>query len=449
MVANSGVNTKKSQEFGDTFMDYMFAKADIEGYKRKQTYPAKTITFQVTEACNLKCSYCYQINKSNSALTLDKAKKFIDMLIKDSYNKDSYVYIEDTPAIVIDFIGGEPLLEIDLINDITEYFKYTTIKHKHIWSKNYMISIISNGVLYFKDEVQSYIERNKDKLSFSISLDGCKELHDMCRVFDNGRGSYDLAERACLDYMNRYNPLMSTKLTIAPENITWVYKAMLNLYDLGYEIINANCVYEEGWNENDAVVLYEEMKKVADFVIDNNLEHKLYISLFDENLFKPVPIEDNHNYCGTTGSMLSLAHTGDIYSCIRFMSSSLGDDVKPFAIGNIDDGIGKRVEHKDKIDILGEVTRRSQSTDKCYNCSVGGGCGHCTAYNYQKFGTPDKKATYICDMHKSRSLANVYYWNKVYQKNGENKRFKMYLSKEDALKYIDINEYDMLYQLQD
>ena len=45
------------------------------------------------------------------------------------------------------------------------------------------------------------------------------------------------------------------------------------------------------------------------------------------------------------------------------------------------------------------------------------------------FGTPDKRATFICWMHKARSLANVYYWNKLYNKNNNNKVFEMYLPK--------------------
>ena len=52
------------------------------------------------------------------------------------------------------------------------------------------------------------------------------------------------------------------------------------------------------------------------------------------------------------------------------------------------------------------------------------------------FGTPDKRATFICWMHKARSLANVYYWNKLYNKNNNNKVFEMYLPKEDALQIM-------------
>ena len=70
-----------------------------------------------------------------------------------------------------------------------------------------------------------------------------------------------------------------------------------------------------------------------------------------------------------------------------------------------------------------------------------------SAYNYQEFGTPNKRATYICEMHKARSLANVYYWNKYYQKNNIDKKFKMNCPKEWALKIISEDEYKMLLDL--
>ena len=63
---------------------------------------------------------------------------------------------------------------------------------------------------------------------------------------------------------------------------------------------------------------------------------------------------------------------------------------------------------------LEQITRRSQSTDECYNCPIASGCSWCSAYNYEIYGTPNKRTTFICPMHKARVLANIYYWNKTY-----------------------------------
>lgn len=98
------------------------------------------------------------------------------------------------------------------------------------------------------------------------------------------------------------------------------------------------------------------------------------------------------------------------------MESSLGADIKPLIIGNVIDGIATNTEEQERIKELKSITRSSQSPEKCMKCPVASGCSWCSAYNYQKFGTANKRATYICDMHKAASLANTYYWNKFYKK---------------------------------
>ena len=50
-------------------------------------------------------------------------------------------------------------------------------------------------------------------------------------------------------------------------------------------------------------------------------------------------------------------------------------------------------------------------------------------------------------MHKARSLANVYYWNKYYKKNNIDKHFKMHLPKNEALKFISEDEYNIYRKL--
>lgn len=443
------MNKIKRRSFNDSFVDYIEAFREFEGdsFDFTDCVKVKTITFQVTEACNLNCSYCYQINKSPNRMSFDTAKKFIDMLIEDSYKEDSYVYVKDTGSVIFEFIGGEPLLEIDLISKIVEYTTFKLAKEKHVWAKTFMISMISNGVNYFDDNVQVFIKKYNSKLSFSMSLDGCKELHDSCRVFYDGRGSYDMVEKACKHYMDNYNPKLGTKMTFAPENIGWTYQAFKNLIDIGYKVIFANPIYEGGWRKEDPLIFYNQLKDISDYILDNDLEEDIEITLFDDDLFDKKPSIDNQNYCGSVGYMLALDYEGCIYPCLRFMKSSLGKNIKAYKIGDIHNGIGRSVKCDENINLLNSLTRRSQSTDKCFDCPIGSGCGWCTAYNYQEFGTPNKRATYICDMHKSRSMANVYYWNKYYKKNNIDETFNMNIPKEWALEIISEDEYNNLLEL--
>ncbi len=442
-------DTKRlSKSFNDVFAEGYSIKKIFDGVSDDTpSLMVKTITFQVTEQCSLACTYCYETHKTNKRMDLETAKKFIDLLIEDSYREDSFVYIGHTKALIIEFIGGEPLLEIDLIHEIMDYYLYKTTKEKHIWATNFMISMISNGISYFDPRVQDLFFKYKNRLSFSISMDGCKELHDSCRVFPDGRGSYDIVEKACVHYLTNYDPNMSTKMTIAPENIHYIEKAFLNLLRLNYKIILANPIYEADWTKEYATIYYEQLKKVADIMLERELYNDVHISIFDESLFRAMDEIDNLNYCGTTGCMLALDCEGDIYPCIRFMKTSLGDKQKPIKIGDINSGIGRKPEDRKLVNLLDSITRKSQSTDECWNCPIASGCGWCTALNYQETGTINKRLTNICNMHKARALANIYYWNNVYKRNNENLVLEMHIPREWALEIISEEEYNMLLEL--
>ena len=444
-------------KYFEEYQDYLARLIDnnvMLGYEKPRdkdndSVRVKTVTFQVTDTCNLACTYCYQINKHTNRMSFETAKKFIDIMFEDYDREDSYLYHAD--GLVVEFIGGEPLLEIELIEQICDYFTWKAITKKHIWAINSIFSMISNGVLYFDDKVQNFLKKYKGRVSFGISLDGCKELHDSCRVFPDGKPTYDIAEKACEYHKIHYDPKMLTKMTIAPGNITYVFKAIKNLVEnpkLKYEVIHCNCVYEKGWEQHHATELYKQLKMVADYIIGNDLEEDIYISIFDENVFREFNPEDDQNYCGSTGSMLACDPFGKIFPCIRFMDTSLGDKVEPWILGDVDNGIGILPKHKDKINILDSITLTSQSTNECINCPIQGGCGWCTGYNYQETGTPNKRLTYTCEMHKARFLANVYYWQKAHKKHGEECDLKVdRMPKEWALNIIDKEEYNILLEL--
>ena len=94
---------------------------------------SKNITFQVTDACQLKCTYCYQHCKSNHYMSFDVAKKYIDTFFE--HDDGSII------AVVLDFIGGEPLLAVDLMDQIVEYWDLKCLTLNLRWLERTMISI--------------------------------------------------------------------------------------------------------------------------------------------------------------------------------------------------------------------------------------------------------------------------------------------------------------------
>ena len=406
------------------------------------------VTFQVTDDCNLRCTYCYQINKGHHKMPFEVAKKFIDLLLDNDERIQSYVDTYSKRAIVLDFIGGEPLLEVGLMDQIIDYFVEQAILKNHPWQYNYRISISTNGTLYFKPEVQNFIQKHKRNLSFNVTVDGDKELHDSCRVFPDGSGSYDLAIAAVHHYADVYHGEMGSKITFAPENIMYAYNSITHLLKEGYPAINCNCVFEKGWTLEHATCLYYELKKIADYILDNNLADTHSISMFASHGFHPMSIEDNTNWCGGNGQMIAVDYKGDIYPCLRYMESSLGNEVPPIIIGNVETGIMQDAKCINCVKALQAVDRLSQSTEECINCSIAQGCSWCQAYNYQDSGDFNHRATYICVMHQATALANSYYWNRYYLQNDQDNRMKLWLEDEKALKIIPVEELALLRLLQ-
>lgn len=437
-------HTKEMEQFQDKIAR-LFPLKNVYDYTPDDLSSrlTRTITFQVTDACNLACSYCYQINKKTRKMSFETAKKFFEVVL-DPVKNGGYIDPKQSPGLIVEFIGGEPFLEVDLIDKVTDYILSRLIELNHPWATKLMFSICSNGVLYRSEKVQKYLFKNKSRISFSVTIDGDKELHDTCRRFPNGDPSYDIAIDAVKDWTNK-GGFMGSKITISPDNVSQLSRAIkFMISDLHYYSIHANCVYEKGWEPCHATELYYQMKNIANYLLDQDLDKKVDIALFESDGFSPLPDSDNKNWCGGTGVMISCDPDGFIYPCIRYMESSIGDDQVPYRIGDVDNGIGTKYEEIDRIKCMKCITRRSQSTDECYNCPIASRCSWCSAYNYQIHGTPNKRATYICIMHKARTLANVYYWNKYFRKYNMKYRFENFCPKDWALEIIPEDEFDML-----
>lgn len=404
----------------------------------------RNVTFQVTDDCPMSCSYCYQVHKGHRKMSKEVAKQGVDLLFHMYEENNSPFINRKTKAIILDFIGGEPLMAIDIIDYICTYFVQKCLELDHPWLYTWRASMTSNGALYFEPKVQEFLHKFKGFISFSITLDGPKEIHDSCRVYHDGRGNFDDAYAAMKHFNSHYYEELGTKVTIAPENIKDLNKIVDFFINEGMLTINANCVYEAKWTEKEAQILYHEMKVMADKLLICEKQGKdVTVSLFTEILGRPMLSYDNSNWCGGTGAMLAFDPDGIAYPCLRYMKSSLGDDAPPIVIGSVD-GIFETEEHKNIKEYLDSITRKSQSTDECFYCPIAQGCAWCSAWNYQETGSVNKRSTNICIMHKARVLANVYYWNKKYIMEEREKRMPIYLPREEALKIIDADEYDKL-----
>ena len=409
---------------------------------------AKVITFIVTHNCNLRCSYCYECNKGGGSMSFETAKKCIDMLFREDEKGKGYITPESHDGIILDFIGGEPLLEAELIDKTLDYFRSEALKKNHRWLNNYMITISSNGIPYFEEATQNLIKHNLGRINIAITIDGNQQLHDSCRKFADGRPSYEAAAAAFKDVVDKFG-LKGTKLTIAPANVNYLFEACKDMIEnFNLSSLQGNTVYEQGWDLNHARIFYYELKKLADWLIKTERWKETWVSFFDENIGRPLdPITENNNWCGGTGSMLAFDIDGTIYPCMRYSPLSMGYDLPLLKIGHCDTGIETKEEEYNIVKCLNCITRCSQSTQECIDCPIASGCAWCSAYNYEVFGELNKRATFICPMHKARVMATSYFYNTIYHLQGIKERFSLNMPKEWALEIIDEEEYKKLLTL--
>jgi sulfatase maturation enzyme AslB (radical SAM superfamily) len=190
-----------------------------------------------------------------------------------------------------------------------------------------------------------------------VSIDGNKELHDSCRIDLNGEGTYERALAAEMHYSKTYQKSLETKMTLSPQNVIYTFEAVKNLIDIGYISISLNCVYEEGWETSHATILYYELKKLADWLFENDAFRKYRISMFNKDLFSPLPASETQNWCGgVCNGMLSFDYLGNAFPCIRYMGSSLNNKQIPYSIGNVN-GLFISEEEKERYNTLKTITR--------------------------------------------------------------------------------------------
>ena len=219
----------------------------------------QSVTFSVTEDCNLRCKYCYMTGKNEfKKLDLETAKKIVDFVLSLE---------PQTNAVAWEFIGGEPTLEMELIDKIADYAKLRMFELNHVWFNNYIFNIGTNGILYDSPEVQEFIRKNASHVTIGITIDGTKQKHDLQRVTKDGKGSYDQVVRNIPLWLEQI-PGSSTKVTFASEDLCFLKDSIVHLWAMGLMNIPANVVFEDVWKEGDDLLFENQLYELADYILN-------------------------------------------------------------------------------------------------------------------------------------------------------------------------------------
>lgn len=313
------------------------------------------LRLNVTEGCNLRCSYCYErvseVWNKKRIMDWTVAKKAIDQFL-------FYVQKNEKKKISIRFFGGEPLLNWGIIEKALDYIKDKLPDDVRV---SYIIN--TNGTLIDDARAEFLAKHN---ISVSLSLDGVKDIHDKFRVYPDGSGSFDVVDNN-MNHLIRHRCNFNLSVVCTEETL----KRLAELIDyisekqkiMDYRIpVCFNFVQitkDEGQlTEDEKIDLlikalkYANEKEVQSF---GGLTHFVFEKLLHHYI---------GTYCGGSGSEFSVAPSGDIFPCS-------GLDIK---LGNIESF--NEIFQSDIYQNL--CKRKSGNIMRCRDCEIecfcSGGC---------------------------------------------------------------------------
>lgn len=358
----------------------------------------RRVVFIVTQDCQLRCNYCYLVGKNTEGrMTWGTAKEIADFLMSLPVKENEVVF---------DFIGGEPLMEIGLIERISDYLIESMERLNHPWLKHYSFRFTTNGLAYSSEKVQRYVIKHKDHLTVQISFDGTKRKHNLNRIFANGEGSYDKVLPNVRLWLEQFGRKAVSFMVVSHEDLPYLSESIIHLLTLGVKEIAVNLVVEDVWKVGDDAIFEKELMMVADYVILHRLWNDVIISSLREDLGGKET--DEHVFpCGNP--MYVFDASGRIYTCVRFVGFSLRTK-EARVIGTFRNGIDYN-----KIRPLLSYDRELCMAEKCRKCEISSGCRWCPAENYDSSdsATIFQRTTTICELHKANVRVKNYFWNRI------------------------------------
>jgi len=311
----------------------------------------------------------------------------------------------DYDTLCFHFTGGEPLLQIELIEEITEMGLNKLEAGQHRWHNSFKVAITTNGILYDDPRVQRYIERYKNLLSVSVTLDGTRQKHDSQRVFADGRGSYGQVKRILPLWLQQF-PGAGTKMTVSVDTLDLIADSVIEIWESGVTINSIALAHQPGWERADPSVLESQLKRLADYLVRNRLQcsKKHGLSFFSSLIGKPLPRDDGYGFCGAGKRYLAVDPLGKLYACSMLLPSIVGSRIDR-SVGDCWRGLDTNRLRPYRI-----INRRDQCGSECLICSIANGCYWCPAINcdLSTFDSLFDKPVYQCDLHRAIASANRY-----------------------------------------
>jgi uncharacterized protein len=262
------------------------------------------VDLDLTVKCNLDCDYCFK-EKYNRDMPLKTARDALCWLIFASM---------DAKRLLVNFIGGEPLLRFDLIKELVPFAKRRAFQH----NKSIHFGITTNGTIMSKQIIDFW---KKWGIGFHTSIDGCPVVQDRHRHFKNGAGSSHLLEKN-LPKILALRPRTTARATVLPDTVKYLAESFDYLFNLGYRSMAFVPGAFSKWNTSSISEFREQFGKVMRRTIEL-FRKGIFIRLkfFNEGCEaiaggrKP---QLGMPACGAGRGMVLIDVNGDIWPCHRW-----------------------------------------------------------------------------------------------------------------------------------
>ncbi len=334
--------------------------------------------FIVTLRCNQKCRYCQASSEDETKTEFDMdlytAKKCVDMVFKSP-----------SPTIKIEFQGGEPLLNFEIVKYIVQYSeKLNKIHHKRLEF------VICTNLLAIDEQILRYLEGHN--IWISTSLDGPKDIHDANRITRKGSGTYDIISKNIkLAKEKLGNHRVDALMVTTKNNVSQLNKVIDEYLKQGFCSIFIRTLHPFGRATKeklgyDVETFFENYKKALTYIIQLNLDgvtiSEQYATIILTKILTPFPVGfvDLQSPAGTGIGCAVYGFNGDVFvSDEARMLAKMGDH--RFLMGNV-----RRNSYEEifKGTVTQEAIENScvESLPQCSECAFQVYCGADPVRNY-------------------------------------------------------------------
>lgn len=349
-------------------------------------------------ACNLRCSYCYYLEKRNlyqgSSQLMDE--ETLELFIKE------YIEAQTTPEVMFIWHGGEPLLR-----PIAFYQRALELQQRYAKGRKIDNCIQTNATL-LTDEWCKFLQKNN--FLVGVSIDGPRHMHDALRKRAQGEGSYSDVIRG-IRLLTKYHIEWNAMATVNAVNVKHpleFYRFFRDELECRYlqftpvvertHILEGRCRLLHGSEPDGVVTPYSVTAKqwgeflcaIFDEWVRNDVG-EMFVQLFDTTLANwvgsPAGVCTMSKYCGQGAT---IEHNGDVYSCDHFVFPE-------YKLGNIHDNSLISMMYGTKQREFGEAKYRSLPR-QCHECRYEFAChGECPRNRFISTADGQHGLNYLCE----------------------------------------------------